>query len=54
MINQLDKYNWNVLNFEKPKKDDLIIYEILVRDFDNERSFQNLIDRIEYFQKPEY
>ena len=50
LINQLDKYNWNVLNFEKPKKEDLVIYEILIRDFDNERSLQNLIDRIDYFK----
>jgi len=49
-INKSEKYNWNITEFIKPNKEDLIIYEILVRDFDKERSFQNLIDRIEYFK----
>ena len=45
-----NEYNWNVNEFEKPKKEDLVIYELLVRDFDKERTFQNLIDRIDYFK----
>ena len=28
-------YNWQVENFQKPKKEDLIIYEVLIRDFDS-------------------
>ncbi len=47
-------YPWVVTNFAKPKKEDLIIYEVLVRDFDgqsdDERDYQNLIDRIDYFK----
>ena len=43
-------YNWQVTNFEKPKKEDLIIYEVLVRDFDADRNYQDLIDRIDYFK----
>jgi 1,4-alpha-glucan branching enzyme len=43
-------YNWVVDNFEKPKKEDLVVYEVLVRDFDADRSYQNLIDRIDYFK----
>lgn len=43
-------YNWQVTNFSKPKKEDLIIYEVLVRDFDTNRNFQDLIDRIDYFK----
>ena len=43
-------YNWQVTDFQKPKKEDLIIYEVLVRDFDTDRNFQNLIDRIDYFK----
>ncbi|RYZ36006.1 MAG: alpha-amylase, partial [Sphingobacteriales bacterium] len=27
-------YNWQVTNFTKPKKEDLVVYELLVRDFD--------------------
>ncbi len=43
-------YPWVVTNFNKPKKEDLIIYEVLIRDFDANRNFQDLIDRIDYFK----
>ncbi|WP_445750110.1 alpha-amylase family glycosyl hydrolase [Polaribacter sp.] len=43
-------YNWTVTNFQKPKKEDLIVYEVLIRDFDANRNFQDLIDRISYFK----
>lgn len=42
-------YNWQVTNFVKPKKEDLVIYEALVRDFDADRNYQDLIDKIDYF-----
>ncbi len=44
------EYNWQVDNFVKPKIEDLIVYEVLVRDFDINRSYQDLIDRIDYFK----
>ena len=44
------EYNWQVNNFVKPKKEDLVIYEVLVRDFDANRNYQDLIDRIDYFK----
>jgi 1,4-alpha-glucan branching enzyme len=43
-------YNWQVTNFQKPKKEDLIVYEVLVRDFDANRNYQDLIDKIDYFK----
>ena len=43
-------YNWQVTNFQKPKKEDLVVYEVLVRDFDADRNYQDLIDRIDYFK----
>lgn len=43
-------YNWQVTNFTKPKKEDLIVYELLVRDFDANRNYQNVIDKIDYFK----
>ena len=48
----LFSYNWSEasLNFVKPKKKDLVIYEALVRDFDADRTFQDMIDRIDYFK----
>lgn len=44
------EYNWQVTNFSKPKKEDLVIYEVLIRDFDANRNFQDLIDKIDYFK----
>ncbi|MFD2916551.1 alpha-amylase family glycosyl hydrolase [Psychroserpens luteus] len=43
-------YNWQVPNFTAPKEEDLIVYEVLIRDFDADRNYQNLIDRIDYFK----
>ncbi|NNK40631.1 MAG: alpha-amylase, partial [Winogradskyella sp.] len=43
-------YNWQVTNFNKPKEEDLIVYELLVRDFDADRNYQDIIDRIDYFK----
>ncbi|GAB4162399.1 MAG: hypothetical protein Tsb0033_21330 [Winogradskyella sp.] len=43
-------YNWQVTDFNKPKKEDLIVYEVLVRDFDADRNYQDLIDKIDYFK----
>lgn len=43
-------YDWQVTNFEKPKKEDLVIYEVLVRDFDVNRNYQDIINRIDYFK----
>jgi 1,4-alpha-glucan branching enzyme len=45
----LAAYDWQVTNFVKPKKEDLVIYEALVRDFDTDRNYQDLIDKMEYF-----
>lgn len=46
-------YAWQVTNFVKPAKKDLIIYELLIRDFfgDGQRNYQNLIDTIGYFKR---
>ena len=45
-----ENYNWKVNDFKKPLKEDLVIYEILIRDFDSNRNFQDLIERIDYFK----
>ncbi len=45
-------YAWSTAttSFVKPEKDNLVVYELLVRDFDVNKSYQNLIDRIDYFK----
>lgn len=45
-------YAWSTAttNFIKPEKDKLVVYEVLVRDFDANRNYQDLINRIDYFK----
>lgn len=43
-------YPWINTSFTKPKKEDLIVYEALIRDFDADRNYQDLIDKIDYFK----
>lgn len=45
-------YNWSAATtgFVKPKKEDLIVYEVLIRDFNANRNFQDLINKIDYFK----
>lgn len=46
-------YPWVVTNFTKPPRENLVIYELLVRDyFDaNNRNYQNLIDTLTYLKR---
>lgn len=43
-------YPWVVTNFTKPSKDKLVVYELLVRDFDSDKNYQDVIDKIDYFK----
>ncbi|MGO4817811.1 alpha-amylase family glycosyl hydrolase [Flavobacterium sp. W22_SRS_FP1] len=45
-------YAWSTAttNFVKPEKENLVVYELLVRDFDAASSYQSVIDRIDYFK----
>jgi len=43
-------YNWQVTDFQKPKKTDLVIYELLLRDFITEHNYQTLIDTLSYLE----
>jgi 1,4-alpha-glucan branching enzyme len=44
-------YDWQVDDFEKPAQEDLVIYEMLIRDFDVEHSFQSVINRLDYLEE---
>ncbi len=46
-----EPYNWVVTDFEKPAREELVIYELLVRDFLGEGTYQNLIDTIGYLKR---
>lgn len=43
-------YAWQTTSFVRPAKTDLVIYELLVRDFDAPGSYQNVIDRLDYLK----
>lgn len=43
-------YPWVVTNFTKPAKENLIVYELLVRDFTAEKTWQSVIDKISYLK----
>ena len=43
-------YVWKNTNFARPEKKDLIIYELLMRDFVNRHDFQTLMDTISYLK----
>lgn len=45
-----NQYQWQVTNFTRPAKQDLIIYELLIRDFTAAHSYQSLIDTIGYLK----
>lgn len=45
------QYNWQVTNFSKPEKKNLIIYETLVRDLLAAHNWQTLIDTINYIKR---
>lgn len=45
-----EDYNWQVANFQKPAKTDLVIYELLIRDFDALHSFDAVKARLDYLQ----
>ena len=50
---QIDKpaYNWEVKNFAMPSKSNMVIYELLLRDFTTQQSLQAAIDHIDYLDK---
>ncbi|KQC32002.1 alpha amylase [Nonlabens sp. YIK11] len=45
---QATPYNWTVTDFQRPDNENLVIYELLVRDFSEDDSYQSIIDNIDY------
>jgi len=43
-------YNWQIANFQPPAKTDLVIYELLIRDFDELHSYNAVKARLDYLQ----
>ncbi|HQM35503.1 MAG TPA: alpha-amylase family glycosyl hydrolase, partial [Candidatus Marinimicrobia bacterium] len=45
------KYNWQTADYTRPEKTNLIIYEMLIRDFIDAHDFKTLIDTLDYLQR---
>ncbi len=43
-------YNWHTTNFQRHAKTDLVIYELLIRDFVSRHDYSTLIDTINYLK----
>ncbi|MBX2962908.1 MAG: T9SS type A sorting domain-containing protein [Cyclobacteriaceae bacterium] len=45
-------YQWQATNYQRPPKEKLVVYELLIRDFFgvNDRTYQNLIDTLSYLK----
>ena len=46
-----DEYTWTSTNYERPETKDLVIYELLLRDFLKDHSYQTLIDTLDYLDR---
>ncbi|HMQ07765.1 MAG TPA: alpha-amylase family glycosyl hydrolase [Saprospiraceae bacterium] len=46
-----EPYVWQANNYIRPAKENLIIYELLVRDFLADRSYRSLIDTLDYLER---
>lgn len=44
-------YDWQVENFERPAAEELVIYELLVRDWVATHDYQSVIDSLDYFER---
>jgi 1,4-alpha-glucan branching enzyme len=44
-------YTWKVNNFTRPAKKDLVVYELLVRDFVATHSYKTVIDTLDYLSR---
>ena len=46
------EYQWSsaTLNFQRPARENLIVYEVWVYDYTTKRTFKGLIDRLDYIQ----
>jgi len=44
-------YPWQNPNFQAPPKEELVVYELLIRDFGADRNYQMLIDTLNYLER---
>jgi hypothetical protein len=44
-------FNWQAMNYVRPKKTDLVIYELLMRDFIDAHDYPTLLDTLDYLER---
>ncbi|MBA5629114.1 alpha-amylase family glycosyl hydrolase [Moheibacter lacus] len=44
------EFDWQIENFNRPAKENLVVYELLIRDFNSEKTWNSLIDDFDYFK----
>lgn len=44
-------YDWQATEYQRPAPDQLIVYELLIRDFIDDRSYKTLADTLDYLQR---
>jgi len=44
-------FDWQASNYERPKKTDLVVYELLMRDFIARHDYPTLLDTLDYLEK---
>lgn len=45
------EYEWKTENYQRPAKETLVIYELLIRDFIEEHDYETLIDSLDYLDR---
>ncbi|WP_069131294.1 alpha-amylase family glycosyl hydrolase [Rhodohalobacter halophilus] len=45
-----EEYEWQIPDFERPEKEELVVYKLLLRDFVEESSFDVLADTLDYLE----
>jgi len=43
-------YNWKITNFQAPRPDQLVIYELLIRDFTSEGDLNGVMSKLDYLE----
>ncbi|WP_306640099.1 alpha-amylase family glycosyl hydrolase [Sanyastnella coralliicola] len=45
-----EEYVWNDQGYQRPPQDRLVIYELLIRDWDDGQNYQDVLDRLDYLE----
>jgi glycosidase len=48
---EIEQYEWLTTGYQRPAKEDLVIYELLIRDFSFRKSFSSVVDSLDYLEK---